>query len=179
MRSPGLALFSAFGTQWIDLADVKDFAVLLTVVVLAFAYVLGIIVDRLADTVLDRFEQTRRGKRIKGRMSKNRKLSKPAKVATMRMTVMHESEGMGRFLDYQRSRWRIARATVVNLAIAGPVAALYLAVGTDEGWLWALVPPACALVLIPVTYFAGVRIQDAWVGRLADAYSIVTARPQK
>jgi len=57
-----LALLSVFGTRWIELAEVKDFATLLTVLVLALAYVLGIIVDRLADTLLDRFEDTRRSR---------------------------------------------------------------------------------------------------------------------
>jgi uncharacterized membrane protein (DUF485 family) len=174
-----LLLLAAFGTGWVDVGDVKDFASLVTVVVLALAYVLGIIVDRLADTLLDRLEKTKRGKRIKQRMSKNRNLEKPEKVAIMRMTVMHESEGLTRFLDYQRSRWRVARATVLNIAIAGPVGALYVAVGTHERWLWALAPAAFALVLSPVTYFGAVRIQDAWVGRLVDAYRIVTAPSDK
>lgn len=152
----------------------KDFAALLTIAVLALAYVLGIIVDRLADTLLDRFEKTKRGKSIKARMSKNRGHERE-KVATMRMAVMYASDGMTRFLDYQRSRWRIARATVFNLAVAGPAAALYLAVGTDVALVWVLVPLVCALVLIPTTYLAGVLIQDAWVKRLADAYEIVQA----
>ncbi len=174
-----LALLSVFGTDWIELAEVKDFATLLTVVVLALAYVLGIIVDRLADTLLDHFEDTSLGESVKGAMSKNPPLAKHPSLATMRMTVMAASDGVTRFLDYQRSRWRIARATVLNLAIAGPVTALYLAVGTTVPWPWALVPLTCALVLIPTTYFAGVRIQDAWVARLVDAYKIVHAAPQK
>jgi hypothetical protein len=170
-----LVLLSIFGTEWIDLDPLGDFAALLTVVVLGLAYVLGIIVDRLADTLLDRFERTKPGKRVKRRFSKNKKLVKPAKVATMRMMVMLESDGATRFLDYQRSRWRIARATVVNLGLAGPAAALYL-IRTNVDWPWALVPPVCALVLIPTTYFAGIRIQDAWIGRLVDAYTIVLRR---
>lgn len=174
-----LAVLSVFGTEWVDLAEVKDFAALVTVIVVALAYVLGIVVDRLADTLLDGFEKTKRGKGIKWRMSKNRKLAKPTKLSKMRMAVMHESEGMSRFLDYQRSRWRVARGTVVNLAILGPMAALYLVVQTDDHWLWALLPLACAAVLVPVTYFAGVRIQDAWVGRLVDAYAVVRGEPLK
>jgi hypothetical protein len=175
----GLVLLSVFGTEWIKLDEVKDFATLLTLVVLALAYVLGIIVDRLSDTLADRFEHTEVGEWVKSKMTKNGELELPEGVATMRMTVMQKSDGMTRFLDYQRSRWRIARATVLNLAIAGPVAALYLAFGTKvESW-WAHVPLACALVLIPVTYFAAVRIQDAWVARLTDAYMLVQAATQK
>lgn len=171
-----LALFSAFGSGWVDLTDMRDFAALLTVVLLAVAYVLGIIVDRLADTLIDAFEKTKRGRRIKERFSKSQEQRKRPSIATMRMTVMHKSEGMTRFLDYQRSRWRIVRATIFNLAIAAPLAALYVSVRTDHGWPWAVVPLACSLVLIPVTYFAGIRIQDAWASRLWDAYAIVNPK---
>jgi hypothetical protein len=170
-----LALFSVFGTEWVDVTAANEFAGLATILVLALAYVLGIVVDRLADTLFDAFERNERGKRVKQRLSKNANLSKPASVATMRMRVMHESEGMIRFLDYQRSRWRILRATVLNLALAAPGAALFLLLRTDVDRLWALLPPACALVLVPLTYFAAVRVQDAWIGRLVDAYDIVRA----
>jgi len=174
-----LVLLSVFGTEWIDLGSVKDFATLVTFVVLALAYVLGIIVDRLADTLLNYFEDTSLGDSIKGALSKNTPPPKEPGLAKMRMTVMEASDGLTRFLDYQRSRWRIARATVLNLVIAGPAAALYLGVGTNVDRAWELVPLACALVLVPITYFAGVRIQDAWVARLVDAYTIVGATPQK
>lgn len=172
-----LVLFTLFGTDWVDLDGVSDYASLVTVVVLALAYVLGIIGDRLADTVLDRFERTKRGRRIKRRLSKDRS-PKPAKVSVMRMRVMHAGEGMARFLDYQRSRWRIARATVLNLTFAGVAAALYLGFRGGDARAWAFVPLACGVVLMPITYFAAVRIQDAFVGRLTDAYWIVGGTPQ-
>ncbi len=172
-----LILLSVFGTEWIHPDQVADFAALLTIVVLALAYVLGIILDRLADTLLDYLEHTRPGTHVKTWLRKKERPEKLEKVATMRMKVMVASDGATRFLDYQRSRWRIARATVLNLAIAGLAAALYV-VSTDVAWQWALVPLVCALVLVPTTYFAGVRIQDAWVGRLSEAYKVVTRASQ-
>jgi hypothetical protein len=183
-----LAILTVFGHEWLlELDGAKNFATLLTLIALALAYVLGIVVDRLADTLADAFEDTKVGARVKKKLMKKKRKkereptkneSKP-KIATMRMTVMEASDGLTRFLDYQRSRWRIARATVLNLAIAGPVAALYLLVATEVDWAWALVPIAAAVVLIPITYFAGVRIQDAWVARLTDAYELVRAAPEK
>jgi hypothetical protein len=176
-----LALLTVFGHEWLfELDGVNDFAALLTIVVLALAYVLGIIVDRLADTLLDSFEHSRLGKRVKTKfMSKPEEPEPEPRLSTMRMTVMAASDDMTSFLDYQRSRWRIARATVLNLVVAAPVVALYLVYGTNLDGLWALVPVASALVLIPITYFAGVRIQDAWVARLKDAYDILQATPQQ
>ncbi len=170
-------LLSVFGHEWLfEIDGIKDFAALLTLVVLALAYVLGIIVDRLSDTVLGAFERTGLGESVKRRMSKRH--GKEKGLSKKRMTVMAKSDGMTSFLDYQRSRWRIARATVLNLVFAGPAAALYLVVGTEVDWLWALVPAVSAIVLIPITYFAGVRIQDAWVARLEEAYEIVQAAPR-
>jgi hypothetical protein len=154
-----LLLLTAFGPDWVDFGAVGDFAALVTVLVLALAYVLGIVADRLADTAF-------------GLVDKPRRDGLPAKVATMRMTVMHESDGMSRFLEYQRSRWRIARATVPNVLLAGIAVAAYLLVRTDDDW-WALLSLMCAAALVSFTYFAAVRIQDAFIKRLVDAYTIV------
>lgn len=171
-----LLLLTVFGTGWIELGAVQDFASLVTVGVLALAYVLGVVTDRLTDTLLDRCEKTKRGKRLKARFSKYGDGLKGHQISWMRMTVMHRSDGMSRFLDYQRSRWRIARATVFNLALSGVFAALYLVVRTEHA-VWAVVPVVGVLLLVPVTYFAAVRIQDAWIRALADAYKVVVGQP--
>jgi hypothetical protein len=182
-----LALLSLFGTEWVDFPGVKDYASLFTVCVLALAYVLGIIVDRLADTLLDRFEKTEPGRWITTRMRKKSTVREQAereqgnkeKLSRMRMRVMDESDGMARFLDYQRSRWRIARATVLNLLLIGVAAAISIWIRSDHSWFWGVGTLVCTLVLVPVSYFAAVRIQDAWVGRLVDAYEILREKPRK
>jgi hypothetical protein len=137
----------------------------------------GSLVDRLADTLLSGLEKTKRGKRIKQWMSKNKNLhSSDEEIAFMRMKVMSESEGLTRFLDYQRSRWRVARATVFNLAIGGVAGGLYVAVRMDQPWAWALAPPAVALLLLPPSrpdhevrtrVHHGVRERDRVAARLA------------
>jgi hypothetical protein len=155
-----LAILCAFGSDWIDLGGVKDFAALVTLLIVALAYVLGILADRAADSLFKLFE--------------NDDSEARERLSWMRMTVIHSSDGMSRFLDYQRSRWRIARATFANLLITGPLAALYLVVRTDED-PWAIGALVCWTVLIPATYFIAVQIRDAWVKRLRDAYKIVKA----
>lgn len=173
----GLALLAASGPLGLDRDDLSGLDVpdaLVVLVVAALAYVLGIIVDRLADTTLKWLEAASRGGHVKARLSKHPCLHTPAPVSNMRLVVMHESEGMTRFLDYQRSRWRIARATVFNLVLLIPAAVAALVVhGGEEplrkaGWI-ALVMVVDAL-LAGAVYFAAVRIQDAYVQRLSDAY---------
>ena len=62
------------------------------VAVLALAYVLGIVADRLADTIIDRFERTRPGRLIKAWFSKSRGTVEDSAISKMRIRGMHESE---------------------------------------------------------------------------------------
>src|SRR4029453_15610996 len=78
--------------------------------------------------------------------------------------------------DYQRSRLRIARATVLNLFIALPVVVVYLAVRTDAAWWIAAVAAVIALsVLLAELIFR--LIEYAYVNRLSDAYRLLKSAP--
>ena len=99
-----VTLLGPFPMPWDRL---EKWTALLTIVAVGVAYVLGIIVDRLADVVTE--FALRPGDR------------QTQSVPRMRLRVMKESEALAAFLDYQRSRVRIARGTVANLALGGPV----------------------------------------------------------
>ncbi len=86
---------------------------------------------------------------------------------------MNESEGMAKFLDYQRSRVRIARATVFNLALAIPIGVPYLAIQTEVAPLSIVGFIVLGTLLMLLSFFASERIHAAWLGRLSDAYRIV------
>lgn len=137
------------------LKEFKEWATLATTCVLALAYALGVIVDRLSDTV---FTWQDRG----------RILSESQGV--MRLTVMKKSEGMAKFLDYQRSRVRVARGTILNVALFIVSAVLYSMIkqgGAHIGWIIGI-----GIVVLAVTLYAAHRINDAFFKRLEDAYKI-------
>ncbi len=138
------------------LKGMKEWATLGTTVVLGMAYGLGVIVDRWADTLL--FWQDR---------------DQPHDTGVMRLTVMDKSERMARFLDYQRSRLRVVRGTVVNVLLITVSAALYCVTRRSGAGLgWVLVAGILALL---VTGYAATRIKKAFFDRLGEAYKIAKA----
>ena len=46
-----LLVLAIFGTEWISLSALADWTALLTILTLAGAYMLGVVVDRIADNV--------------------------------------------------------------------------------------------------------------------------------
>jgi hypothetical protein len=89
------------------------------------------------------------------------------------MAIIHRSEGMAKFLDYQRSRGRIARATWFNLIVtAAAITVLFVGQG---------VPSVGLVVFIAIAVIAGImlaalsafEIEVAWNARLHDASAVL------
>lgn len=167
-----LLVVTIFGSDWIDLDAAAPFASILLVLVLAVAYVLGVIVDRTADTAFKSFSGSRLGgwsNRTFGKSSEEWLL--PAREQTMRAVVMRDGGGSATFIDYQRSRLRVARGTAINLAVGVVVAAVYCP--WHAGWQATVRIEALLLGLLVVTVPAAERIRTAWLGRLQDAYRML------
>ena len=93
----------------------------------------------------------------------------------MRFTVADKSEGLGRFLDYQRARIRVARATTFNIVAAVPATAVLLTQQvTPSGGLVAFLVIA-AIVGFVASARTAVAVHGAWKGTVEAAYAIVTA----
>ncbi|MFQ5790929.1 MAG: hypothetical protein ACE5JI_10695 [Acidobacteriota bacterium] len=170
----GLLVLTFTGPLQLNVEAFKAWSTSITALVLAAAYVVGILVDRAADSFYRWLEVTRVGLLINKHLGKGSRLRVlPAAISHMRLTVMKESEGMAKFLDYQRSRVRVARATVFNLALTILIGVLYLAVHKegDPGFV-AIVVLLGLLMLLSL--FASERIHAAWLGRLCDAYEILS-----
>jgi hypothetical protein len=87
------------------------------------------------------------------------------------MAIIHRSEGMAKFLDYQRSRGRVARATWFNLIVtAAAITVLFVGQG---------VPSVGLVVFIAIAVIAGIilaalsafEIEVAW--NLHDASAVL------
>jgi 8-oxo-dGTP pyrophosphatase MutT (NUDIX family) len=168
-----LIVITIFGSNWIDVDTAAQFVPILLVLLLAIAYVLGVIVDRTADTGFKRFSETRLGRWTNHTFGKDSETwVLPAREQTMRTRVMLEGGGMATFIDYQRSRLRVARGTAVNLVAAIVVCAVY--VPWHHGWSTTLGVEALLAGLLVVTVPAAERIRTAWLGRLQDGYRALT-----
>ena len=143
------------------LTKYEQYSALITTLLLASAYVLGIFVDRVADCVYVLFQYRDPEK-------------PPARVAEMRLQIMHQSEGMAKFLDYQRSRLRIARATVFNLFVT------LVVLSCTSRKLLNRDPHEAAPIIVLMTVGLVVlliitrRIDQAQISRLRQAYKIIT-----
>ena len=174
-----LVVLSIFGPRVVDRA-LPQSDVVVGAIGLGAVYVLGVLFDRIADTAITALWKKGWGKRVRRRLEK-RKKDQPDEpeyrsVGKKRLFVMyHSGSGMGAFLEYQRSRHRIARATVFNVALAVPAAAVFAAVrehGLEHPVLWAS-GIGLGLVLLLASIFADVRIDQAFIGRLNDAVDVI------
>jgi ADP-ribose pyrophosphatase YjhB (NUDIX family) len=152
-----LVTLSIFGTDWISLEDVKSWVLPITILALALAYVLGILVDRLADWIFKRFL--------------------PQQASKTRMKVFDKSPGMAAFLEYQRSRERIARGTAVNAVIAVFSGVAFLIAQTHARWPAILGYVLVMLAAVLASHLATASIHRGWLKRMRDADRLVNDDP--
>lgn len=147
------------------LSHLKEWAVLLTTLFLSIAYCIGIFVDRIADSSL---------RWVANRRVRSSSEDSPPGFQQMRLLVMHRSEGMGRFLEYQRSRLRLARAIVFNLVCSTLTCAGFalLSLKSFQGAASVL---GVGCLLCMVAWWGTGRINEAQVKSLKNAFSIVWA----
>ncbi len=125
-----LLVLGLFGTDSVTLSDLEKWVALITVIAVAAAYMLGVIMDRVADDVflwglrLAARNDSAADTDLRGNSGPEAG-DRWSEVRRKRFVVIEASEGLGRFLDYQRSRLRIARATVVNGVLSVPAAAVF------------------------------------------------------
>lgn len=161
---------------WIrDLLKVfKDFAALLTALVFALAYFLGILVDKIAKWLV---EDSGLGKRLQKAIA--RSIPKPRHVHKDYARVMvREGEPMSDLI-YARSKVRILRASIINV----PLMALFSGLlawskpGSDT-WRPLLVAMGIGALLTGLTFFVYVYNLRLFLRRLQLFSKEVSRKPE-
>jgi 8-oxo-dGTP pyrophosphatase MutT (NUDIX family) len=167
-----LLLSGLFGRNLVRFHILSDLGALGLLATVAAAYVIGVIVDRIADSLYKQLSDSARGERLLRRFGRK---NVPKSVATgdMRLRLMSIDDGRSRFLEYQRSRWRIARATVFNLSCCLPMSLLFIAVRTDLGIAATVAVGSLLLMAAVLSLYAAERIQTAYVERLVNSYEML------
>jgi hypothetical protein len=98
-----LLIFSAFGYDWVPLDEAFSLVALLPF--LSIIYVMGIIIDRLADTAFDRPWDSSLRKKV---------YAQDAEYASDKYLIYIHSGLLGDLLEYGRSRLRICRGWTLN-----------------------------------------------------------------
>jgi 8-oxo-dGTP pyrophosphatase MutT (NUDIX family) len=137
-----------------------------------FAYALGVVADRVADTA---YKAVRDREPIDQVLVKARIAKPPASRllppnSIMRLRAMSLEDGRAKFLEYQRSRIRIARATAFNLAVALIAVPWYLRARHVVGVSAVIGIEMVVLLLFFLSILGTERITDAYHARLADVY---------
>jgi hypothetical protein len=100
-----------FGVNWLQaLATVglADWQTVIVVIALSIIYVIGIIIDRLADLAFTAWD-----KKMRNRFFPNA----PFPIGVMRFQLGKDNEYLNRQFEYTRSRMRISRASIINFAL--------------------------------------------------------------
>lgn len=98
------------------LSALEPWATLVTIMVLAGAYVLGVLVDRIADSVAGRFR----------RSDPSEASADGSSFRSARRRLLSADTPLASFLEYQRSRLRLTRGTALNSVLTIPVTNVFL-----------------------------------------------------
>jgi hypothetical protein len=163
-----LVLINLFGTKWININILKGWESLLTVFVLGIVYTLGIVVDRTSDSIFHSFD-----KKLRKKFISNKHLS----VSEMRLRIMLKSESIAKFLEYIRSRLRIARSTSLNFFFITITSVIFLVkqseVNGNNIFSIVLLVASGGIVLMTFLGFIWVRITKTYYKRLDQAYKMM------
>lgn len=164
----GLLLAAAFGYRF-DVG-IPKLDTSLFVVLLAIAYVLGIVVDRLAYAILSPLEKVQSSAIME-------KAALPSPQEMERYIVV-ASEALGRQIQYNRSRLRICRAWVLNaLLISLTFVAWNMRVGAVSLMLsLALVGVGFAICIL-MGWTARTLLRDYYKNLLA-SYEFLKSKPE-
>jgi 8-oxo-dGTP pyrophosphatase MutT (NUDIX family) len=162
-----LVVLAVFGVDWLDPSELEHWVALVTLLVLATAYVLGVLTDRAADSLMLWLGDTLGA----------RPVDKPAEIERMRLELMSEETAAFKFLDYQRTRMRVARATVFNLFALVPALTAFLIAQTTAGRGVVIGAALVAAFAGVLAYVACRRIEFAYLQGLSEAYRIANSLP--
>jgi hypothetical protein len=163
-----LALFlvAIFGSSWIDLNALKGWENLATLIVLALSYALGVLIDRVADSLFSPLDHRLRRKIIP---------DKDAPVKEMRLFLISKEDGTSKLLEYTRSRLRTARSTTVNIFCLFIGLIVYRVMQQSSIFnMTTIFHLAASVVGMAISFYAWQRHTKTYYLRLAQAYRVVT-----
>jgi hypothetical protein len=147
----------------------REWSALATAVALATAYSVGVIIDRLADSAFSIFDREIRRKTLtdqgKGFVSK------------ARMDVLNHGGEMSEFLEYVRSRLRIARATAANSAAGTVALCVFLHRSAHQPTCVVFGVAMMGALASALTFYAWIRISVTYYNRLLDSWDVLHRAP--
>jgi uncharacterized protein len=148
------------------------FGPVLPIILLAAAYALGVLVDRLADILSKGYDQRLRQGAL-------RKATRPADcypaLPKMRLHILAKQPDVGKSLDYGQSRLRIARSTMLNaplLVLTGGLVAERTGIGGLSGTIVLILAGVVAVAIAWLFVLAWKDLARSHYSRVVEAYDL-------
>ena len=138
-----LMFLSIFGVDWFVFEKIKGFEIIIAALALPIVYPIGIFVDNLADSLLDKWNWKIRGEYIPEKSQ-----------SVIKLLVIAKNEWLAAIFEYSRTRIRISRSTALNFLIITVILPTFIITrldslfGTYTWWVAALGFTTCALIMI-------------------------------
>jgi len=156
----GLLILAVFGVEWLPaVAASREFALPMLLPALSIMYVLGILVDRLADGIF-----VRQADRLRARTFPTREDYRYA-----RTLIYVQSDSLKDLFEYNRSRLRICRGWVVNAVLILLTSNLFVASIIPSG---SVKPPLLSFGNLAIAVFAFWSWR-AWRGLAIGEYAML------
>lgn len=98
-----------FGSNWLStIINASMWETMTAVILLSFSYVIGIIIDRIADLTFGKWDKA---------MTNNAIPNPSVPTAVIRYKLGKDNENLNRQFEYIRSRIKISRASSINFAL--------------------------------------------------------------
>jgi hypothetical protein len=155
--------FARSRPQLEDLAKLKDWTALLTLVGIALVYAIGVLADRLADGMTDWADRRIADRHYKGAVS----------VGEARLRIARDSDGLTKYLEYIRNRMRVARATLFN-AVCFTIASVVFACCVHLSGSGAAGLVISGVAVTGVALFSWLDTSIKFYTRLTQAFDLAT-----
>lgn len=173
-----LLLINIFGTGWIQTiqtSHLADWQAAILVVLLSVFYVIGIIIDRVADALFSGWER---------RLRRAGFPEPPMPIVVLRFELARGNEHLNHQFEYNRTRMRISRASAVNFALATIMGILYILIRSqasspNEKWILAFVILIIGTVLALGAAFTWRKLIRGYFGMLKEYSRFIQPRDVK
>jgi hypothetical protein len=152
----------------------KLLSINLAIPVLAVAYILGILMDRLSDIAFIAEDH-----RIRDRIGENYKDENLPKFLTMRFYILQHANQAYEQLEYTRSRLRISRTAILNFPLTTIALLLFVwlqlqaALGTQNLIIASAVILLSGSALTLLSYRSWVALTETYLNSTITAYQVV------
>jgi|YNPNPStandDraft_1061719.scaffolds.fasta_scaffold104357_2 hypothetical protein len=170
-----LIVVNIWGYKWLSALQavgLSDWQTVIVVLALSFVYVLGIIIDRVADLIFSGWD-----KRIREKIIPNA----PLPIAVMRFELGKDNEYLNRQFEYTRSRMRIARASSVNFSLITLLAIQFvlLHLQGNPGQIGYLIfLSVFGSFLVCTTLYSWYKLERTYFGLVRANYELYVSKPK-